>query len=113
MSTSKIDKLPPTKLQIRLLNVFVDELGWGGGVHSLYRHLQREFGKDRIHPAMDDNGNVLFENGEFWEEKHLIYESTAYVQLSMTLPSLLYPKTTTESCTVPTCTSDWLVAPSI
>ena len=68
MSTSKIDKLPPTKLQIRLLNVFVDELGWGGGVHSLYRHLQREFGKDRIHPAMDDNGNVLFENGEFWEE---------------------------------------------
>jgi hypothetical protein len=70
MSTSKIDKLPPTKLQIRLLNVFVDELGWGGGVHSLYRHLQREFGKDRIHPAMDDNGNVLFENGEFWEEKH-------------------------------------------
>ena len=70
MSTSKVDKLPPTKLQIRLLNVFVDELGWGVGVHSLYRHLQREFGKDRIHPAMDDNGNVLFENGEFWEEKH-------------------------------------------
>jgi hypothetical protein len=70
MSTSKIDKLPPTKLQIRLLNVFVDELGWGGGVHSLYRHLQREFGKDRIHPAMDDNGNVLFEKGEFWEERH-------------------------------------------
>ena len=70
MSTSKVDKLPPTKLQLRLLNVFVDELGWGGVVHSLYRHLQREFGKDRIHPAMDDNGNVLFEKGEFWEERH-------------------------------------------
>ena len=66
----KKDKLPPTKLQIRLLNVFVDELGWGVGVHSLYRHLQREFGKDRVHPAMDSSGNVLFENGEFWEEKH-------------------------------------------
>jgi len=69
MST-KVDKLPPTKLQIRLLNVFVDGLGWGGGVHSLYRHLQREFGKDRIHPAMDSSGNVLFEKGEFWEERH-------------------------------------------
>ena len=65
-----VESLPPTKLQIRLLKLFVDELGWGGGVHSLYRRLQREFGKDTIHPAMDDNGNVLFENGELWEDNH-------------------------------------------
>ena len=65
-----IESLPPTKLQIRLLKLFVDELGWGGGVHSLYRRLQREYGKDTIHPAMDQSGNVLLENGEIWEEKH-------------------------------------------
>ena len=65
-----VESLPPTKLQIRLLKLFVDELGWGGGVHSLYRRLQREYGKDTIHPAMDQSGNVLLENGEIWEEKH-------------------------------------------
>lgn len=53
-----IESLPPTKLQIRLLKLFVDELGWGGGVHSLYRRLQREFGKDTIHPAMDDKARA-------------------------------------------------------
>ena len=51
--------LPPTKLQLRILDHFVEEQGYGSGVHKLYRRLKVLF-DGLIHPAMDDEGNVAY-----------------------------------------------------
>ena len=60
--------LPPTKLQLRILDHFVEEQGYGSGVHKLYRRLKVLF-DGLIHPAMDDEGNVAYtKDGDVWEE---------------------------------------------
>ena len=60
--------LPPTKLQLRILDHFVEEQGYGSGVHKLYRRLKVLF-DGLIHPAMDDEGNVAYtKGGDVWEE---------------------------------------------
>ena len=51
--------LPPTKLQLKVLDHFVEEQGFGSGVHKLYRRLKVLF-DGLIHPAMDDEGNVAY-----------------------------------------------------
>ena len=51
--------LPPTKLQLKVLDHFVEEQGFGSGVHKLYRRLKTLF-DGVIHPAMDDEGNVAY-----------------------------------------------------
>ena len=60
--------LPPTKLQLKVLDHFVEEQGFGSGVHKLYRRLKTLF-DGLIHPAMDDEGNVAYtKDGDVWEE---------------------------------------------
>ena len=60
--------LPPTKLQLRILDHFVEEQGYGSGVHKLYRRLKVLF-DGLIHPAMDDEGDVAYtKGGDVWEE---------------------------------------------
>ena len=41
--------LPPTKLQLKVLDHFVEEQGFGSGVHKLYRRLKTLF-DGLIHP---------------------------------------------------------------
>jgi len=43
-------------------------MGYGSGVHKLYRRLHSIFG-ERDHPAMDSLGNVIYtKDGDVWEE---------------------------------------------
>ena len=60
--------LVPTKLHLQILDHFVEKMGYGSGVHKLYRRLHVIFG-EKDHPAMDDQGNVVYtKDGDVWEE---------------------------------------------
>ena len=58
--------LPPTKLQTRILQEYVDVKGFGEGQRRLYHRLKNDIG-ERDHPAMDANGNVAYKNGNVLE----------------------------------------------
>ena len=59
--------LPPTKLQTRILQEYVDVKGFGEGQRRLYHRLKNDIG-ERDHPAMDVSGNVAYdEDGKVLE----------------------------------------------
>ena len=46
----------------------MEKMGYGSGVHKLYRRLHSIFG-ERDHPAINSQGNVVYtKDGDVWEE---------------------------------------------
>ena len=58
-----LEFFPLTKLQTKLLDQHVNLLGFGEGVIKMYHRLRAEYG-DRVHPALDENGEVAVNKDE-------------------------------------------------
>ena len=65
----RLEFLPLTKYQTKILDDNVISNGFGEGVLRTFKRFQTLYG-DKDHYAMNKDGDVAFKGGHVYEEKH-------------------------------------------